>query len=140
MISQFISPYTNKRTDKYGGSLENRARFACDLIERVRAKVGRRMDTTLPVWVLAATNNYQKLSREILSRFAVLRIRTYSQADYYQVVKGVLLRREGVAEDISEEIARKLDGKSQDVRDAVRVARLAPQLGIEKAIRLLLGG
>ncbi len=27
LLAQFISPYTNKRTDKYGGSLENRARF-----------------------------------------------------------------------------------------------------------------
>ena len=29
----------------------------------VRAKVGRQMSTTIPAWVLAATNNYQKLSR-----------------------------------------------------------------------------
>jgi len=106
----------------------------------VRAKVGRQMSTTVPVWVVAATNNVPKLSRELLSRFAVMRIKTYSQVDYHQVVKGVLVQREGVAEDISEDIAMRLDGKSQDVRDAIRVARLVPQLGVEKAIRLLLGG
>ena len=38
------------------------------------------------------------------------------------------------------EIARRLDGRSQDVRDAIRVARLAPQVGVEKAVELLLGG
>jgi Holliday junction DNA helicase RuvB len=42
--------------------------------------------------------------------------------------------------ELAEEIAQRLDGKSQDVRDAVRIARLAPQLGVERAIKLLLGG
>ena len=42
--------------------------------------------------------------------------------------------------DAAEEIARRLDGLSQDVRDAIRVARLAPQLGVERSIELLLGG
>ncbi len=40
LISQFISPYTNKRNDKYGGSIENRARFACDIIEGIKEKCG----------------------------------------------------------------------------------------------------
>jgi Holliday junction DNA helicase RuvB len=52
----------------------------------------------------------------------------------------VLSRREGLDRDLADEVARRLDGISQDVRDAIRVARLAPQLGIDKAIRLLIGG
>jgi Holliday junction DNA helicase RuvB len=52
----------------------------------------------------------------------------------------VLVRREGLDEKVADEVARRLDGISQDVRDAIRVARLAPQLGIDKAIKLLLGG
>src|SRR5207302_3208618 len=39
---QFLSPYFNKRTDEYGGSLENRARFWLELIERYRAEIGDR--------------------------------------------------------------------------------------------------
>lgn len=39
-ITQWLSPRDNKRTDEYGGSVENRARFACDIIRRVRQKVG----------------------------------------------------------------------------------------------------
>lgn len=39
-ISQFISPITNKRTDEYGGSLENRMRFALECLEAVREAVG----------------------------------------------------------------------------------------------------
>ena len=41
LIHQFISPITNKRKDKWGGSLENRMRFCLLVVERVRAAVGR---------------------------------------------------------------------------------------------------
>ena len=33
LVSQFLSPYTNKRTDKYGGSFEGRMRFITEIIE-----------------------------------------------------------------------------------------------------------
>lgn len=42
LVCEFLSPYTNKRTDEYGGSLENRARFALNILKKVRAKVGSR--------------------------------------------------------------------------------------------------
>src|SRR5258708_30465472 len=37
---QFLSPYHNKRRDGYGGSLENRARFLVETLEKVRKAVG----------------------------------------------------------------------------------------------------
>lgn len=40
LLAQFLSPYTNKRTDNYGGSLRNRARFAIEVLEAIRDKVG----------------------------------------------------------------------------------------------------
>ncbi|NLV51115.1 MAG: FAD-dependent oxidoreductase [Clostridiales bacterium] len=40
LISQFTSPHYNKRTDKYGGSLENRARFAIEVVEKTRELCG----------------------------------------------------------------------------------------------------
>jgi 2,4-dienoyl-CoA reductase-like NADH-dependent reductase (Old Yellow Enzyme family)/thioredoxin reductase len=43
MLGQFTSPYTNKRTDRYGGSLENRARFALEVLTAVRKKVGNKL-------------------------------------------------------------------------------------------------
>lgn len=39
-ISQFISPKTNRRKDRYGGSLENRMRFALEVLDCVRRAVG----------------------------------------------------------------------------------------------------
>ena len=41
LLHQFISPITNHRTDKWGGSLENRMRFPLLVIEKMRAAVGR---------------------------------------------------------------------------------------------------
>ena len=40
LINQFLSPYFNKRTDEYGGSLENRCRFAIEVLKSVRKAVG----------------------------------------------------------------------------------------------------
>ena len=37
LIHEFLSPLSNRRTDEYGGSLENRMRFACEVTECVRA-------------------------------------------------------------------------------------------------------
>lgn len=41
LLSQFLSPASNRRTDAWGGSLENRLRLPLAVIERVRARVGR---------------------------------------------------------------------------------------------------
>ena len=40
LINQFLSPYFNHRTDEYGGSFENRLRFARRVLQRVRDAVG----------------------------------------------------------------------------------------------------
>jgi len=41
LMSQFISPYTNRRTDGWGGSLERRARFPLEVLKRIRRRLGR---------------------------------------------------------------------------------------------------
>ena len=105
----------------------------------VRAKVGRQLDMHNLIWVVAATNRMDMLSPELRSRFAIRRLNPYSRDEYLTVVKGVLVRRENTSQEMAEEIAQRLDGRSQDVRDSIRVARLAPQLGVEKAVKLLLG-
>lgn len=106
----------------------------------VRAKRGRELDTTLQVTVIAATNREAKLSPELRSRFALRMLHPYSREEFRKVVKGVLVRRENVSPSEALEIAQRITGRSQDVRDAVRVARLVPTLGISQAIELLLGG
>ncbi|WP_322354421.1 ATP-binding protein [Dehalococcoides sp.] len=106
----------------------------------VRAKRGRELDINNPLKVIAASNRLEKLSPELRSRFAIRKLNPYNRSEFLTVVKGVLVRKEGLSNEMAEEIARKLDGRSQDVRDAIRIARLAPQVGVDRAISLLLGG
>lgn len=40
LLGQFMSPFSNKRTDKYGGTILNRARFALEVIDNIKSKVG----------------------------------------------------------------------------------------------------
>ena len=41
LLDQFTMEYTNKRTDKYGGSFENRYRFATDIVKAIKAACGQ---------------------------------------------------------------------------------------------------
>ena len=41
LIAQFLTPYTNRRTDEYGGSLENRVRLLREIHRAIRERVGR---------------------------------------------------------------------------------------------------
>lgn len=56
LISQFLSPLTNRRTDAWGGSLENRARFLMEAVRRVRAAVG----PAFPVSVKLNSADFQR--------------------------------------------------------------------------------
>lgn len=104
-----------------------------------RTKVGKMADETLEARAVATANRLTTLSPELISRFAVRNLQPYSREEFREVVVGVLQRREEIDAEMAQEIASKLEGRTQDVRDAVRVGRLAPRLGVEKAARLLLG-
>lgn len=41
LICEFLSPFSNKRTDEYGGNLENRARFALETLRAIKEKTGK---------------------------------------------------------------------------------------------------
>jgi len=56
LVSQFLSPRTNQRTDQYGGELANRARFLLDIVKTVRAAVG----ADFPVAVKLNSADFQK--------------------------------------------------------------------------------
>ncbi|WP_411680823.1 FAD-dependent oxidoreductase [Clostridium thailandense] len=49
LINQFLSPLFNNRTDEFGGSVENRARFAVMIIESVREAVGLRFPISIRI-------------------------------------------------------------------------------------------
>ncbi len=47
LVDQFFWETTNQRTDSYGGSLQNRSRFAIEIIEAIRASVGKKFPVVL---------------------------------------------------------------------------------------------
>lgn len=56
LISEFLSPLVNKRTDQWGGSLENRARFLLESVRGIRASVG----PDYPISVKLNSSDFQK--------------------------------------------------------------------------------
>ncbi len=51
IIQQFLSPHTNRRTDEYGGSFENRLRFLAEIIQGIRERCGRDYPLTVRLTV-----------------------------------------------------------------------------------------
>ncbi|MFP3975467.1 MAG: FAD-dependent oxidoreductase [Dehalococcoidia bacterium] len=43
LLGQFVSPSSNRRTDEYGGSLQNRARFVVEVLDAIRERVGDKL-------------------------------------------------------------------------------------------------
>jgi 2,4-dienoyl-CoA reductase-like NADH-dependent reductase (Old Yellow Enzyme family) len=56
LVSQFLSPYSNIRSDKWGGSLENRARFVIEVYRKIRARVG----SSFPIGIKLNSADFQK--------------------------------------------------------------------------------
>lgn len=56
LLSQFLSPYTNKREDEYGGSIENRGRIIFEVFKNIREKVGK----DFPVLIKLHSCDYTK--------------------------------------------------------------------------------
>lgn len=104
----------------------------------IRAKVGRQMDIKVKTWVIACANTTRKLPPELMSRFSKHTLTRYSGTEFRQVVTSVLEGREGVSHNDAAEIATRLLTRTQDVRDAVRVARLSKRVGVERAVELLM--
>ncbi|WP_041586786.1 NADH:flavin oxidoreductase/NADH oxidase [Terriglobus saanensis] len=61
LLHEFLSPLSNTRTDEYGGSLENRARFPLEIVRTVRAN----FPAELPVWVRLSVTDWIDPSKNI---------------------------------------------------------------------------
>ena len=56
LLSEFLSPKANQRTDKWGGSIENRARLLLEIVRSIRSEVGE----TFPISVKLNSADFQK--------------------------------------------------------------------------------
>jgi 2,4-dienoyl-CoA reductase-like NADH-dependent reductase (Old Yellow Enzyme family) len=85
LISNFISPYTNIRTDQYGGSTENRARFVVEIIERARELVG----TNYPLMIKMNCNDFVPAGLDAYEAARVARIIVQVGVDCIEVSGGI---------------------------------------------------
>ena len=49
LLSQFLSPFFNKRKDEYGGSIENRARLILEILQAIRSELGRKFTILIKI-------------------------------------------------------------------------------------------
>ena len=60
LLDQFTLKYVNKRTDEYGGSLENRYRFACEIVKAIKKECGNDFPVSLRYSVESKTKGFRK--------------------------------------------------------------------------------
>ena len=59
LISEFLSPFYNRRTDEYGGSMENRYRFAIEIVDGIKRKCGKDFPVSLRYSVVSKTKGFR---------------------------------------------------------------------------------
>ena len=60
LLDQFTLHYVNKRTDEYGGSLENRYRFAAEIVKAIKAACGPDFPVSLRYSVVSKTKGFRQ--------------------------------------------------------------------------------
>jgi 2,4-dienoyl-CoA reductase-like NADH-dependent reductase (Old Yellow Enzyme family) len=103
LLAQFLSPVTNRRTDEWGGSLENRARLLLEIVRAVRAAVGR----DYPLSVKLNSADFQKGGFELADSVRVAGWLAAEHIDLLEVSGGTyeqprLFGHEGRAQSASE--------------------------------------
>lgn len=63
LLDQFTLHYVNKRTDEYGGSLENRYRFAAEIVKAIKAACGPDFPVSLRYSVVSKTKGFRQGAR-----------------------------------------------------------------------------
>lgn len=85
LIAQFMSPYANKRTDAYGGPLQNRVRFAQEIIRDIRAKCG---DEFIVGYRISADEHVTG-GRNLQDTLTILPLLEDCGVDYFNISAGV---------------------------------------------------
>lgn len=84
LVSQFLSPLTNQRTDQYGGSLENRARFPSEVIKSMKKEIG----DEIPIIVRLSGNDFVENSNTNSEAIKVAKILEKAGADLFNITGG----------------------------------------------------
>jgi len=87
LIHQFLSPLSNRRTDDYGGSLENRARLLLETVRAVRAEIGDRV----PMLVRFSATDYVDGGWDVSQTATVAGWAREAGADLFDISTGGLV-------------------------------------------------
>jgi 2,4-dienoyl-CoA reductase-like NADH-dependent reductase (Old Yellow Enzyme family) len=86
-LSAFLSPASNRRTDRWGGSLENRARLLLELVRAVRAEIGEGM----PLFVRFSATDWTPGGWDEAQTATVARWAQDAGADFFDISTGGLV-------------------------------------------------
>lgn len=92
LINQFSSPFSNKRSDEYGGTTENRARFGVEVIRAVRRAVGE----DYPVLFKLTVNEFVAGGLQVAEGRELARIFSQEDIDAITISQGVNATEWGV--------------------------------------------
>lgn len=94
LVAHFLSPATNRRSDEYGGSVDNRLRFLREVIAAIRARVGN--DIVLGVRMVCDEQWQRGLEKNDGIAFA-RRLKADGAIDYISVIRGRVATNEGLS-------------------------------------------
>ena len=82
--------------------------------------------TQLKTWIFATCNNKEKLLSPLLSRFIIFHLKSYNRDKFIEVSNGILVKND-IPFDLSNEISHVVWNKlkSRDIRDCIKISRLA---------------
>lgn len=123
LISQFLSPLTNTRTDRWGGALENRAKLLLAVIAAVRAEVG----SNFPIGIKLNASDFQQGGFSAADCLALVAMLNDSSLDLLELSGGSLEQPKVVGLTLKEE--------GVDGRKASTVAREAYFIEFAAAVR-----
>jgi len=111
LVHQFLSPLTNQRSDEFGGSAENRARFLIEIVKGIRQAIGNQ----IPLLVRFSATDYHPDGFTVEACIEVARWCHEAGADLFDISSGGLITGvkipsgPGYQVPLSKEVANKVD-------------------------------
>jgi 2,4-dienoyl-CoA reductase-like NADH-dependent reductase (Old Yellow Enzyme family) len=139
LLSQFLSPKVNQRTDKWGGSVENRARILLEIVDAIRAAVS----SSFALGIKINAGDFIKGGLEPAEARTTLRLLDGRGIDFVEVSGGTFERNVSFGDGLSAS-TRQREGYfvelAQDARGATRIplivtGGLRSRDGMERALR-----
>jgi replication-associated recombination protein RarA len=89
-------------------------------------KLGKTRQKKMKLWIFATSNNVERLSVELRSRFMELHLEEYTYEEFIEIVRRLLKKRYHLDANLSEKIGHAVWNrmKSKDIRDVLNIAKL----------------